>query len=379
MARIPDEELRRMKREVDLVRLVHRRGVVLKPHGEDLVGLCPFHDDTEPSLVVSPRKNLWNCLGACGEGGSVVDWVMKSEGVSFRHAVELLRAGYEPAPLGSEPPPKISTVPKLPPPVDLDAEDAELLAQVVGYYHDTLRETPEALSYLESRGLRDEELISRFRLGFANRSLGLRLPAKNRKAGAEVRGRLERLGVYRKSGHEHFNGCLVIPVLDAAGTVAELYGRRVRDSKHKGSPVHLYLPGPHRGVFNLAGLAGQGEVILCESLIDALTFWRAGYRNVTAAYGVNGFTAEHRAAFQEHGIRRVLVAYDRDDAGEKAAHALAERLAGDGLGVFRVQFPRGMDANSYACSTTPAAKALGLVLRSAAWMAGPTERPSPAP
>ena len=109
-------------------------------------------------------------------------------------------------------------------------------------------------------------------------------------------------------------------------------------------------------------------------LIDALTFWRAGFRNVTAAYGVNGFTEEHRAALQEHDVRRVLLAYDRDEAGDKAAAALAERLAADGLGVFRVQFPRGMDVNSYACSTQPAAKALGLVLRAAAWMAGSTER-----
>jgi DNA primase catalytic core len=374
MARIPEEELRRLKREVDLVRLVRRRGVILKPHGEDLIGLCPFHDDTEPSLVVSPRKNLWHCLGACGEGGSVVDWVMKSEGVSFRHAVELLRVGYEPAPLGSEPPPKVSTVLKLPSPVDLDAGDVELLAQVVGYYHEVLRGTPAALAYLESRGLRHEELIDRFRLGFADRTLGLRLPAKTRKAGSEIRGRLERLGVFRQSGHEHFAGCLVIPVLDAGGQVVELYGRKISTKLRKGTPVHLYLPGKHRGVFNSEGLQGSEEVILCESLIDALTFWRAGFGNVTAAYGVNGFTEEHRAALREHDVRRVLLAYDRDDAGDKAAAALAERLAKDALGVFRVQFPRGMDANAYALSTQPRAKALGLVLSSAVWMAGPTER-----
>ena len=377
MARIPDEELRRLKREVDLVRLVRRRGVILKAQGEDLLGLCPFHDDTEPSLVVSPRKNLWNCLGACGEGGSVIDWVMKSEGISFRHAVELLRDGEPDLTIGAAP--KASSARKLAPPVDFDAEDHELLEQVVAYYHETLLSAPEALEYLGQRGLRDEELIARFRLGFANRTLGLRLPNKQRKAGREIRGRLQRLGIFRQSGHELMNGSLVIPVFDAAGKVAELYGRKINDDLRKGTPLHLYLPGPHRGVWNLPGLQGTDELILCESLIDALTFWRAGFEHVTAAYGVNGFTEEHRAALLEHGIRRVLIAYDRDDAGDKAAAALAERLAGDGLGVFRVQFPRGMEANSYACSTTPAAKALGLVLRSAAWMAGPTERPSPAP
>jgi DNA primase catalytic core len=384
VARIPEEELRRLKREVDLVRLVRRRGVILKPHGEDLIGLCPFHDDTEPSLVVSPGKNLWHCLGACGEGGSVVDWVMKSEGISFRHAVEILREAGPAAPdlaIGSVP--KRSTARKLAAPVAFDASDHELLEQVVAYYQETLLASPEALEYLDSRGLEDPELISRFRLGFANRTLGLRLPDKGRKRGREIRGRLQRLGVFRKTGHEHFNGSLVVPVLDAAGHVAELYGRKINDDLRKGTARHLYLPGPHRGVFNLSGLEGEGEVILCESLLDALTFWRWGFPNVTAAYGVNGFTEEHRQALREQGVRRVLVAYDRDEAGDKAAGALAEQLAREGLGVFRVQFPRGMDANEYAGSTQPAAKALGLVLRSAAWMAGPTERvagrPAPAP
>src|SRR5512139_2727003 len=93
MARIPDEQIERLKQEVSLVRLVERQGIVLKKHGKDYVGLCPFHDDKEPSLVISPGKNLWHCLGACGEGGDVIHWMMKSQGVSFRHAVELLRDG----------------------------------------------------------------------------------------------------------------------------------------------------------------------------------------------------------------------------------------------------------------------------------------------
>ena len=65
MARIADEELERIKREVSLARLAEARGVVLKKHGKDLLGLCPFHDDREPSLVITPSKNIWHCLGAC--------------------------------------------------------------------------------------------------------------------------------------------------------------------------------------------------------------------------------------------------------------------------------------------------------------------------
>jgi DNA primase len=92
MARIPEEEIERLKSRISLGRLAEARGVKLKKHGADLIGLCPFHDDRSPSLVISPEKNLWHCLGACQAGGTVIDWVMRAEGVSFRHAAELLRA-----------------------------------------------------------------------------------------------------------------------------------------------------------------------------------------------------------------------------------------------------------------------------------------------
>ena len=79
MARIPDDQIERLKTEVSLQRLAQDMGVALKRHGADRIGLCPFHDDHEPSLVISPKQNLWHCLGACQAGGSVIDWVMKAE------------------------------------------------------------------------------------------------------------------------------------------------------------------------------------------------------------------------------------------------------------------------------------------------------------
>ena len=91
MARIPDAELARLKAEVSVQRLVEGCGVALRRQGKDYVGACPFHDDDSPSLVVTPAKNLWHCLGACARGGGPIDWVMIAQGVSFRHAVELLR------------------------------------------------------------------------------------------------------------------------------------------------------------------------------------------------------------------------------------------------------------------------------------------------
>jgi DNA primase catalytic core len=318
--------------------------------------------------VVSPKKNLWHCLGACQAGGSVIDWVMRAEGVSFRHAVELLKEGRPALAASRDRPVKHSTVRALPAPVALDADDQALLDQVVGYYHETLKASPEALAYLKARGIDHPEALETFRLGFANRTLGLRLPDKRRKEGAEIRGRLEKLGLYRDSGHEHFNGSLVIPVFDEQGHVTEVYGRKINDGLRAGTPKHLYLPGPHQGVWNLEALQASQEIILCEALIDALTFWCAGYRNVTAAYGVEGFTDDHLAAFKRHGTRRVLIAYDRDEAGERAAEKLAERLITEGIECWRIQFPKAMDANEYALKVTPATKSLGLVIRKALWM-----------
>jgi DNA primase catalytic core len=373
MARIPEAELERLKAEVSVERLVEAAGVVLKRAGKDLLGRCPFHDDAQASLVVTPAKNLWHCFG-CQVGGGPIDWVIKTQGVSFRHAVELLREGQ---PLAAKVV-RQSTVPKLPAPVAFDADERELLRQVIGYYHDTLKQSPEALRYLESRGIRSQEAIERFRLGFANRTLGLRLPESNRKEGGAIRERLQRIGILRESGHEHFNGSLVIPVIDESGHVTEVYGRKIRDDLRPGTTYHLYLPGPHRGVWNVEALAACKEVILCEALIDALTFWCAGYRNVTAAYGVEGFTDDHLAAFRRYGTERVLIAYDRDDAGDRAAERLAARLLAEGIEAWRIQFPKGMDANEYALKLAPPERSLGLAIRKSLWL-GKGERPASAP
>ena len=135
MARIADHEIERLKREVSLERLVEASGVTLARKGKDeLTGCCPFHEDDTPSLSVNVRKNLFRCFG-CDAGGGVIDWVMKAEGVSFRHAVELLRADtvgsvVSEASSVSAAPVVRSTVPKLAAPVSFDAQDHALLGQV---------------------------------------------------------------------------------------------------------------------------------------------------------------------------------------------------------------------------------------------------------
>ena len=369
MARLPAQLIEQIKRDISLLRLVEDQGYQPKRQGKDYAIRCPFHkDDNTPSLIISPKSNLYHCFG-CGAAGSVIDWVMKTQQRSFREAVAWLRNDCLPF---DEAPPLPSVPPEAPPLVADAEEDQALLQRVIDFYHQALKQSPEALDYLKRRGLDDPTLIETFKLGYANRTLGPTLPEKTRKAGSEIRGQLQRIGLYRDSGHEHFNGSLVIPVIDPAGVITEVYGRKLLNNLRKGTPKHLYLPGPHAGVFNPAGLQHE-EVILCESLIDALTFWRWGFHHVTSSYGTEGFTDALLQAFQPSLVKRVLIAYDRDETGNRAAKKVSEVLISAGLDCYRVLFPKGMDANDYALTVTPPRKSLELVLRQAEWLGQGTD------
>ncbi|UAN51429.1 toprim domain-containing protein [Serratia sp. JSRIV002] len=382
MARIPQQEINELKRSVSLVTLVRSQGHKLRKQGRDYVLLCPFHQEKTPSLVISPDKNLYHCFG-CGAAGSVVDWVMKTHSVSLPKAVALLRneSGVEGGVTSSlaasvMAPPRAKLA-------DLDDDGQALLNQVIDFYHQQVLASPEALAWLVNRGLNHPELVSHFRLGYAGThgiggEAGV-LPSTQSKEGKRLRERLVEAGVLRsQTRQDHFRGCVVMPVIGWSesanvaqrGRVLQLYGRRTLADHQikKGSSRHLYLPSPLVGVWNEAALKASSEVILCEALIDAMTFWCAGFRNVIAAYGCNGFTADHLAALQYHGVKRVLIAFDRDEAGDRGADAIAGDLLELGIDAWRVRFPQGLDANAFALKSGNPEAALGLALQQAQWM-----------
>jgi DNA primase len=363
MPRIPNAELLRIKREVALAPLVSGQ-VKLTPRGKDLVGKCPFHDDDTASFVVTESKGLWHCFG-CHAGGTAIDWIMKVEGFTFRDAADKLLLSLT------------STVEPTLPALTLSPRmtDAELLAAVVDAYHAQLLALPDGLSYLtETRGL-SLDVVKRFRLGYAPKSpaLSSRLPASMRD---ELRARLQALGIIRETGREHLAGRVVVPFFDESGGVVGLYGRRTNATATTESPKHLYLPGPHRGVFNLDQLGS--EVVLCESAIDALTFLSHGFTSVTASFGCEGFTDEMLAQMTKRGVVRVVIAYDHDEPGDHAADKLAQLLEAHGIESARALFPKTLDANAYALTMKPADKALRVVVDTAKpWSVEPPKRSKP--
>ena len=358
---IPEADLDNIRRQTDLVALVRSRGVELaQDETGNFTGRCPFHDDQLPaSFSVTPAAGNWHCK-ECGRTGDVIQFVQHHDGISFRHAFDLLQQGNH-AVFVAQPRLKQSTVPKLPCPLDLAADDATLFSQVVTYYHQRLKQNTVARSYLASQGWDSDELINYFQIGLADRSLGLRLPEKNRLEGMRLRSRLAQLGLWRESGHEHFNGCIVLPLQNATACNVSLHGRRMQ----KSDAQHLHCSGPQRGLFNRECF-NQPEIILCGTAFEALTFWVNGFKNVTCLLGTENITDELWGALRH--LQRVRIAYAADDAGEQAAQRDTERFQKHGIEVFRIKFPHGMCANEYAQRTKPAEKSLASLVNSSAWL-----------
>lgn len=376
-------EIDRLVGEVSLERLVEARGVALRAEKDRLVGTCPFHPRAKPKLRIDPSTNSWSCVLCKLKTGTVVDWTMRAEGVSRKHAIELLRSDHVVGTGTAEKLVKKSSVKKLGTFVEADTDDDGLLARVVGYYHDALKTNPKALAFLAENGIKDGDILARFKVGFSDRTLGYRLPDKNRQAGAEVRGRLQRLGILKESGHEHLRGCITVPIYDDAGKLVSVYGHRVHLDRRKAETPDVFLGDVTKGVFNIEAFTASKDIVVTASVFESMAAWCSGVKNVTAAWGVDGFSADHLAAVERHKTERVFIMFPRTAEGDTAAKKLADKLAPMGVEVMRVLLPSGMNVIEYL--GTSSNRGLGQLVQHAEWVAGVrapssvTELPTPEP
>lgn len=225
------------------------------------------------------------------------------------------------------------------------AVEREAVLHALAIYRDTLLATPRALATLDDNGI-SREVIGEFQLGFATRIAGKQLPSGETYEGALLRGRLQNVGLYRLNGHAHFHGSIVVPVFDAQGRVVDVYGRKITPKLRAGAAYHLTLYDPPQGVFNLAGLAGGDEVVLCGDLFDALAFHSAGVRNVTTTVGPRGFTDTHLKAFSALGIKRVVIALPAGKADDRVARLIAQALDYMDIECARMRLPREVGSSA---------------------------------
>ena len=353
--------------DIALERLAEAKGIKLTKTGKVLVARCPFgQHDGNAAFTIDPKTNRWKCNEGCGEGG-VVAFVARTEGISSKHAVELLKADFMPEP-DAKVSVKVSTVPKLSTLIDPDESDDVVFQQVLDFYANTLKTSPKALSYLHDRGMNDPDIIEHFKLGFCARTLGYRIPARNRQAGAVIRGQLQRLGILRSSGHEHFRGCITVPITDLAGKVVQVYGRKVNDNLRSGTRYHVTLHDDDHGVFNPAGFVEGQKVIVTFGIMDALTWWSAGFRNVTSTMFKDTLPEDVKSLLASKEIRSVWLAFPRDKDTEK----LTTELRDLGIEVHEVVFPAGHDANDIARNADDPQDALQASLRASNWLSPPS-------
>jgi DNA primase catalytic core len=343
---VTKEGIERIKSASDLAAIVAERGIELKKKGRQLVAPCPFHKEKTASFNVSSAKGLFHCFG-CGASGDVIGFVTKHDKVSFGGALEALsrRAGLDLGELMEDRPRTQQRTPlaALTPPANGKPAPraSALLPQVIDHYHRTFCEREDAQAYLKQRGICDADLWKAHHIGYADGSLLKTIP----KAG-ELREELLSLGIITADGRELLGGCIVVPIPDPlTGQWTSLYGRGVK------TPRHCYLPGPFRGVVNFQAARTSDEVVLTESIFDALSFHQVGIAVAIPIYGPNGFTPDHLDLLKRERVGRVTLALDSDEAGRRATDALKGKLEAAGIAVRVASFPPGTkDANELLVS-----------------------------
>jgi DNA primase len=331
-----------LKSTVDITVLFNHFGVKLTQKGKSYVALCPWHDDKTPSLSVDKIKGLYNCFG-CGESGDIFTLTEKMKGIDFSKALEYLKQFQGSVPILSAalPPEKqspqnkpvlVNKNTKSEPKEQADVNASKLepahpkesisLTNVADYYHKGLLASAKAQEYLSNRGI-SNETISRFKIGFSDGSL-------LDKTGKESFKALQTCGSITDKGYEFFKSCVVVPLIDLNGQTLSFYGRAVGERSRTN---HLYMSGEHKAVFNEKAYQVYEELILTESIIDALSLISIGLQNVSCAYGTQGLTKLHLEKLKEHSVRTVILAFDHDEPGKVAVDKYKELLVAEGFTV----------------------------------------------
>ena len=191
-------------------------------------------------------------------------------------------------------------------------QNGHALATISDYYASCLEDNKPANAFLRRRELHRSESLESLRLGFSDRTLGKQLPPKIIKAGRELRDKLKSLHILKSTGHETLRGCLTAPLTDLEGNVTGLYGRRIDD--HTKGELHYRLG---CGIFNVTALSKFDELILTDSILNALKFHAAGHDNVIALQGIE-LTSEILT-----NVKRLLLAHPNTDDGNAAVKRIA--------------------------------------------------------
>ena len=345
---IPDYLIDQIRQSNNIVEVISGY-LPLKKIGSNFKALCPFHQEKTPSFIVSPQKEIFHCFG-CGEGGNVFNFLMKNEKISFIEAVERLaeRAGISlPKDRASrEESSRVSQEKK---------SLFEINRHAADFFHRCLKNSisaQKAREYLNKRGLK-EEIIDKFGLGYAPGSgRGLLEAAVNKGYSKEL---LEKAGLItfsekRNDYRDQLFDRVIFPISDVQSRIIAFGGRVL------GERLPKYLNSPETAVFykgkilyalNLAkeSIQKKNQIIILEGYTDVLTCHQFGVENSVATLGT-ALTRDHVSIISRYA-EEVVIVYDADTAGVKAALRGLDLLIGSGLKVKVVALPQGTDPDDF--------------------------------
>ena len=343
MALIAEHIIEQVREANDVVDVVSDY-VQLKRSGRNFFGRCPFHNEKTPSFSVSPDKQIYHCFG-CGAGGNVINFIMEHERLDFLSSVKLLadRANIH-----------IETDPGEPRKKDDRASIYNMHEIAARVFERQLNDSSakSAKDYLLNRGLA-EETLKTFRVGFAPDSWDtVTLEVMKLGLSQDV---LTRSGLLMpKNGggyYDRFRNRIMFPIMDINGKVQAFGGRifgEAEGAKYMNSPeTPIYHKGRTLFGLNISRdeIRSSRTAILVEGYMDLIRLYQEGFQNVVAGTGT-AFTSE-QAGLVKRFADKVLVCYDGDTAGQKAAQKAGLTLLDKGLDVRIIQIPHGEDPDSF--------------------------------
>lgn len=345
-----------VKQNVDILDVIGQ-AVPLRRAGNRHIGLCPFHQEKTPSFQVDVENQLYYCFG-CGAGGDVLSFVMRHQNLSFGDALKYLADRYHIVlPERDEPGRGRSEA------NDANRKEKELLYEVTrvaaDYFHRQLLQSTagrEAREYARRRGLSDE-LIEREKLGFAPPKWdGLLAQLRSLGIGPELGVKAGLLGQSAGGAgrtYDRFRNRLIFPIADEKGSVVA-FGGRCLSTDTQDEPKYLNSPETpiyHKGrmLYQLARARSEcrqvRQVVLVEGYMDLLSFHACGFFRVVATLGTA--LTIHQVRLLVRAVDEVVLAYDGDDAGERAMMKALPLFLQQELPVSCVRFPDGMDPDDF--------------------------------
>ena len=326
--------------------------VTLRKAGVNYKGLCPFHDDTTPSFMVSPSKQICKCF-ACGEGGTAINFLMKHEQITYPEALRWLAKKYnieiQEKELTDEERQQQS-----------DRESMFIVNEwAKNYFQDVLKNDPDGIAigkqYFRSRGIRDD-IVEKFCLGFA-------LPQKDALAKAALKAGyqaeyLEKTGLCIKNEkglYDRYAGRVIFPWLNVSGKVVA-FGGRLLDARTKGVQ-QKYVNSPDSEIYHkdheLYGLfqakkaiAKEDRVYMVEGYTDVIAMHQSGIENVVANSGTA--LSVYQIKLLRRFTQNITLLYDGDEAGIHAAMRGTDMLLAEGMNIKVLLLPDGDDPDSFA-------------------------------